>query len=392
MAHKIVFLTGTRADYGKLKSLMRQLSNNNMFQVYVYVTGMHLLEQYGNTWKEVKKDGYANIYVEDPKTVDSRMDVNLANVVLGFSKYVGGIKPDYIVIHGDRTDAFAGAIVGLLNNIKVIHIEGGELTGTVDDSIRHAITKLAHIHCTANEETKLRLIQLGEQEEKIHIIGSPDVDIMVSGDLPELVDIKQEYGITYEKYGILTYHPVVTESTDIKRKFGEVFKAVLDSQRNYIIIYPNNDLGSDTIIDLYVKSEGKYENLFFQKSFPFETFLVLLKNADFIIGNSSAGIREACVYGVPCIDIGSRQAGRYNPRVLRNICHVEEQYDAIRKAIEKAKEYRVKSRYFGLGNSAELFEQAVVEEIKADTKIQKCFVDTEETQKKLQKYINEVLF
>lgn len=390
---KIVFLTGTRADYGKIKALIRKLSANKNFVVYVYVTGMHLLKQFGSTWKQIVEDGYANVYVEHKNEISNRMDVNLANTILQFSNYIATIKPDYIAVHGDRTDAMAGAVVGLLNNIKVVHIEGGELTGTVDDSLRHAITKLAHVHCTANEETKYRLMQLGEEEGHIHIIGSPDIDLMLSDAIPDVSYVKAKYGIDFDDFSILMYHPVVTEIEDIDIKINTIMKAIDTSNKNYIVVYPNNDAGSDCIIRCYKNYQKKGQHkLYFEESFPFEEFLSLLKNADFIIGNSSAGIREACIYGVPCIDIGSRQNDRYDAHILRNIQHVDEQLEDILFAIRQVDQFRHKSFYFGNGDSAELFEQAIDREVRINSLIQKRFVDLDETQTRIKKYINEVLF
>lgn len=171
------------------------------------------------------------------------MDVNLANTILCFSHYIQDIKPDYIAVHGDRIDALAGAIVGMLNNIRVVHIEGGEVTGTVDDSIRHAITKISHVHFTANEESKARLIQLGENEEHIYIIGSPDIDIMLSDSLPTKEEVLGKYNIP-EDYAIFMYHPVVTEVDQIEGYMEEIGKAIEEDDRFYVFVYPNNDLGS----------------------------------------------------------------------------------------------------------------------------------------------------
>lgn len=151
---KIVFITGTRADYGKIKSVIKMLDNSNTFDVYIYVTGMHLLEKYGSTYIEIQKDGFNNIFLS--KRIDNSlsMDEILANNILQFTKFVKNIKPDMIFVHGDRVEAMAGAIVGALNNIYVSHIEGGEISGTIDESIRHAISKLANFHFVSNESSK----------------------------------------------------------------------------------------------------------------------------------------------------------------------------------------------------------------------------------------------
>lgn len=388
--NKIVFISGTRADYGKIKPLMQKLEADDCFELHIYVTGMHLLKEYGETYKEILNDGYQNVFIENGISLCSQMDVNLANTILCFSRYIQDIKPDYIAVHGDRIDALAGAIVGMLNNIRVVHIEGGEVTGTVDDSIRHAITKISHVHFTANEESKARLIQLGENEEHIYIIGSPDIDIMLSDSLPTKEEVLGKYNIP-EDYAIFMYHPVVTEVDQIEGYMEEIGKALEEDDRFYVFVYPNNDLGSDIIIKK-IDEVCKNRPCYLTKSFPFEEFLTLLKNCQFMMGNSSAGIRESCIYGIPTINIGSRQNQRFNPLILKNIISVPEDAACIQQAISEYRNYRFKSNYFGDGDSAELFMKAMHKEIESNVAIQKVFIDDEETVGKISNFINEVCF
>lgn len=221
-SRKVVFLTGTRADYGKLKSLMCEIKRHKEFELHIFVTGMHMLSKYGSTYMEVEKDGFDNIYKFVNTKINQGMDITLSNTILGFSNYVSEYQPDLIVVHGDRVEALAGAIVGALNNIKVAHIEGGEVSGTIDESIRHAITKFAHIHLVSNEEAKKRIIQLGEREDSVFVIGSPDIDIMFSDFLPTLEEVKEHYDIEFEEYGILMYHPVTTELDKLKKMFRKL--------------------------------------------------------------------------------------------------------------------------------------------------------------------------
>lgn len=306
---KIVFLTGTRADFGKLKSLISITQKSSNFEAFIFATGMHLNSKYGKTIDEVYKSGFSNIYPYINHDTIDNMDRTLAKTIDGFSHYIAEIKPDIIVVHGDRSEALAGAIVGSLNNILVAHIEGGEISGTIDELIRHAVSKMSHIHFVANDEAKRRLIQLGECNNSIFTIGSPDLDVMKKDSLPELKDVKKYYDINFEKYAIAMFHPVTTEYDDIIIHARNFVDALISSERNYIVIYPNNDLGSAEILQEY----KRLENLDNFKVFPstrFEYFLCLLKYAEFIIGNSSAGIREAPFYGLPTIDIGSRQNNR----------------------------------------------------------------------------------
>lgn len=371
---KIMFITGTRADYGKMKSLMKGIDRADNMEAYIFVSGMHLVDTYGRTYREVLKDRYKNTYIAYGLINSGNMSYDLGDEICQITGYVQNINPDMIVVHGDRIDALAGAIVGALNNIRVAHIEGGELSGTIDESIRHAISKLAHIHFVCNEDAKKRLMQLGESESRIYVIGSPDIDIMLSGTLPTLEEARERYEISFGNYGILMYHPVTTEYEVIGQKIEEVMSAIKESKRDYLIIYPNNDLGSEIILNAYRGLQDRKHYRIFQ-SIRFEYFLTLLKNADFMIGNSSAGVRETCVYGIPSIDIGSRQRGRYDCKVNQNIQHVAEEREDILRAIKQIDAYRQKATYFGDGNSTRRFLEIISKEQIWNHKIQKVFVD-----------------
>ena len=370
---KLLFITGTRADYGKIKSLITSVERSSLFEAYVFVSGMHLLEKYGSTYMEVQKDGYKNIYVDFSQTNIGNMSYDLGNVIQNLTAYVMHIKPDMIVVHGDRIDALAGAIVGALNNILVAHIEGGEVSGTIDESTRHAISKYAHIHFVCNEVAKRRLIQLGEESNRIFVIGSPDIDILISNSLPSIEDAKSWYEIPFEKWGILMYHPVTTEVGELRSKIREVVDAVISSKRNYIVIYPNNDMGTDIILNEYERLRNNNRFRLYP-SIRFEYFLTLLRHSDFMIGNSSAGVRETGVYGIPSIDIGSRQKGRYLD-TIGNIQHVNEDETEILNAIDCIDNYRIQSFEYGKGNSTEQFMKIVSKEDVWKISIQKKFID-----------------
>ena len=208
----ILFISGTRADFGKLKPLILRIKSENRFEVQVFTTGMHMLSRYGSTWQEVATvmGGALHPFLnQGPK--DS-MDQVLAKTISGISDYVRERSPDLIVVHGDRVEALAGAIVGSLNNTLVAHIEGGELSGTVDEILRHAISKLSQIHFVANEAAANRLLRMGESPSSVHTIGSPDIDILKSPDLPTSIEAKTHYEINFEEYNIVILHPVTTET------------------------------------------------------------------------------------------------------------------------------------------------------------------------------------
>lgn len=370
---KILFITGTRADYGKIKSLIQALEKEDGYEVFIFVSGMHLIEKLGNTYKEVLKDNYKNVYVDFAQSNRGIMSYDLGNIICDLTGYVKRVSPDMIVVHGDRIDALAGAVVGALNNIKVAHIEGGELSGTIDESIRHAISKFAHIHLVCNEEAKKRLIQLGEEEKRIYIVGSPDIDVMLSNGLPSLQKVREKYKIRFDQYAIFMYHPVTTEYPSLADKIRKVVSALIDSGKNYVVIYPNNDLGSELILNEYNRLKHNASFVVYP-SLRFEYFLTLLKNAEFMIGNSSAGVRETSIYGIPAIDIGSRQSGRYS-LVDSNVQHVEEEEEEIRSAILNYNKYRKVNHFYGEGNSTEKFLEIMKEEELWNFEIQKKFVD-----------------
>ena len=372
---RVLFITGTRADYGKIKSLMKRMDASPEYEVYVYVSGMHLLAKYGSTYKEVLKDKYQNVHVAFGQQYTQNMSYNMGNVLMSLSAYVEQISPDMILVHGDRIDALAGAVTGALNNILVAHIEGGEISGTIDDSIRHAVSKFAHLHFVCNEEAKNRIIQLGETRENIYVIGSPDIDVMMGEELPDIEEVKQYYDIEFDKYGIFMYHPVTTEVDELQEHMDEIVAALKASQKKFVVIYPNNDLGTDIILRKIGRELEGEENFRVFPSIRFEYFLTLLKKASVIIGNSSAGIRESGVYGIPAIDIGTRQQGRYSIRKLKNIQHVTENRDEILAAIENVGKYQVQCQSFGKGNSTELFLDVLGKQTIWNSDVQKKFVD-----------------
>ncbi len=371
---RIVFLTATRADFGKLKPLTRAIEDSEFFECHLFATGMHTLSTYGSTINEIRKEKYCNIYDYINQNHWDKMDIVLSNTVTGFSHYVNEVRPDMIVVHGDRIEALAGAIVGSLNNILVAHLEGGEISGTIDESLRHAITKLSHLHFVSNAKAKDRLRQLGESEERTFVIGSPDIDVMLSDILPSLKSVKHRYEINYERYGIFIYHSITTELDELENNIRNVVASLIKSGKNYIVLYPNNDIGTDIIMREYEKLKD-IVRFHILPSMRFEYFLTLLKNCDFIIGNSSAGIREAPVYGVPTINIGTRQRGRTSNNQIIN---VDEKVGKILQAIAKVKNKKPRCvKEFGNGRSCEKFYKILQRKKFWNISPQKMFVDVD---------------
>ncbi len=371
MNKKIIFVTGTRADWGKLKSLVEETASQN-FDVYLFITGMHNDPKYGNTYLDVQRVENVTFQRFNNKTDETTMDLTVSKTINGFSKYVEKINPDLIVVHGDRPEPLACAIVGSFKNILVAHIEGGEISGTIDELIRHSISKLSHIHFVSNKIAKDRLVQMGENEKSIFIIGSPDVDLMFSANLPTLSEAKQKYDIEYEEYAVCLFHPVTTEINYVIDQIECLTESLLESGKNYIIIYPNNDLGSKIIIKNYKSISS--EKIKILPSIRFEYFLTILKNSQFIIGNSSAGIREAPYYSIYSINIGTRQNKRDENNMIINVDFQKERIlDAIGKASNKVSTKPIKN--YGEGNSSKLFVEILNLDKFWHTENQKQFQD-----------------
>lgn len=372
MSKKIVFLTGTRADFGKLKSLIEGVIKEPELEAHIFATGMHMNSKYGRTVDEIRKCGYTNIFSYINHHDYDSMDTILAKTIDGFSGYIKELNPDLIVIHGDRVEALAGAIVGALNNILVAHIEGGEVSGTIDELVRHAVSKMSHVHFVANSIAKNRLIQMGELPQSIFEIGSPDVDVMLSDKLPSIEKVKVYYEIPFDNYSVVMFHPVTTEIDQIIDQAEQLVEALIESNKNYVVVYPNNDMGNDYILRSYKKLSNNERFLIFP-SLRFEYFLILLKHAEFIIGNSSAGIREAPYYGIPTINIGTRQNNR---SVTKDIINVDYSKVEILNAISLTNNVKLTPiNHYGDGKSDILFINELKKESFWNISKQKFFND-----------------
>jgi len=351
---KILFLTGTRADYGKLKALIYATKMHNNFEPIILATGMHIQKRYEYTYQEIVKDFKdIKVYKCSNQEITDSMDLVVAKTINVLNKNLKLIEPDLVVVHGDRVETLAASIYCNLHNILIAHIEGGEVSGTADESLRHATTKLSHIHFVSNSNAKKLLKRMGEIEKNIYVIGSPEVDIMVKKDLPSISEVRQRYNIKFQNYGILLFHPVTTlKKKEVEKQCANLFSAVKKSFKKFVIIFPNNDTNSNIIFKHMEELKNK-KNFKILPSLRFEYYLTLLKNSEFIIGNSSSGIREAPVYGVRSINLGNRQKNRTKNNFIKNLGFQEK---TIAKEIKKSKKNIKKAVFnFGKGNSAKMF-------------------------------------
>jgi UDP-N-acetylglucosamine 2-epimerase (hydrolysing) len=349
------FLTGTRADFGKLKPLIIGAARLPHIRVTVVATGMHLLEKYGSTVIEVRRlEPSVRVVEFSNQSEGDTMDRVLARTVDGLADLLDKDPPDLLVVHGDRVEALAGAAAGTLRNVPVVHVEGGELSGTVDGILRHAVSKLAHLHLVANDDAARRVVQLGEDPATVWPIGSPDIDVMLSDDLPTLDQVLADYEIPFDRYALVILHGVTTEDVDtIGAQARALVEVLRDGDLPAVVVYPNNDPGTEQILDAY-KSLADDPRFRVFPSLRFEAFLTLLRHSRMLIGNSSAGVREAPIYGVPSVNIGSRQRGRHHHET---IVHTGTTADEIAAGIAAAADMSPGegSLHFGHGRSAAHF-------------------------------------
>ena len=239
---RLLFVTGTRADFGKIEPLA-QAAIQNGFDVSFFVTGMHMMESYGLTKIEVNRLPGATVHEFVNQRPGDPQDVILAKTILGFSDFIVEDKPDLVLIHGDRVEALACALVCATNYVKCAHIEGGEVSGTIDEILRHCNSKLAYCHFVSSKTAGRRVQTLGESADSIHVIGSPELDIHAQPSGFMLQDVLDHYEISQSNYGICILHPVTSESDSMGQQAADLFRALTQSDKYFVVIKPNNDPG-----------------------------------------------------------------------------------------------------------------------------------------------------
>ncbi len=335
MKRKILYITGTRADYGLMKSVLKEIEEHPKLELEIVVTGMHLMEEFGMTINEIKKDGFKNHEIDATYEKDNKesMASFIGKFIQQLTKKAIEIKPDIILLLGDRGEMLAGAIVGTYLTIPVAHLAGGDITSTVDEHARHAITKLAHIHFPATEKSAERIIKMGEDPSNVFVVGAPGLDSILNGNLIEPTELSGKYNLDISKPILLVVqHPVTTEVDDAPDQIRETLEAILEFKHQTVLIYPNADAGGRKMIEV-IKDYEKYPFIKTFKSIPHKEYLSLMKMAGIIVGNSSSGIIEAPSFGLPVINIGSRQEGRQRAEYVIDVDYNKTQ---IKAAIKKA--------------------------------------------------------
>jgi UDP-N-acetylglucosamine 2-epimerase (hydrolysing) len=371
MTRHLLFLTGTRADFGKLEPLAAAARDAG-HQVTFFVTGMHMMDRYGLTRNEVRRMPGVAIHEFENQHEGDPQDLILARTVTGFSDFTKAAKPDLVVLHGDRIEALAGALVAATNYIRSAHVEGGEVSGTIDEVFRHCNTKLCTYHFVSSEAAARRVMALGEPEETIHTIGSPELDFHARASGVTLGEVRGRYAIPFADYGIAVFHPVTSEQDTISAQATALFGALDASGRNFVVIAPNNDPGSRDIFAVLDRlPTDRFRVL---PSMRFAHFSELMKNAACMVGNSSAGVREAPFLGLPSLDIGTRQSNRSEaPSVTA--CKAGNRAAILRFLTEHWGRQAASHDGFGQGTAAERFVMTLAKPAFWTLSLQKAFRD-----------------
>jgi len=335
---KICVVTGSRSEYGIFQLILKKIEESEKLDLLLLVTGIHLLKKYGNTINFIKKDGFSitkiiPMYEENDYKYDSLGNA-VGNAIINFTEALNELKPDLLLVIGDRYEPLTAVIAASTLSIPIAHIHGGDnvFKGQVDEQIRHAITKFAHIHFPATPKSYRRIILMGEEEWRIHMVGSPSIDMIYKEKLLSKEEICNKYGLNIsEKIILCVQHPNVFESEQAGEQMKITLQVLKDLKLQTITTYPNNDPGSHLIIkEIEDHREIPYFKLF--KNLERKDYLSLLKNADLLVGNSSSGLIESPIFKLPVVNLGNRNKGRES---AENVINVPHDYIEIRKAIIK---------------------------------------------------------
>jgi UDP-hydrolysing UDP-N-acetyl-D-glucosamine 2-epimerase len=334
---KIAVITGTRSEYGIFKSVLKELQANAEMRLSLIVIGMHLSPEFGYTVDEIEKDGYkigAKVAVLHDEDTKASMARSIGECLSRTAEALEKIEPDILLALGDRSEMLVGAVAATYMGIPIAHIHGGEVSGSVDEPVRHAITKLAHLHFAATKESADRIKKMGEEPWRVHVVGAPGLDLILSEEIPKPEKMAAKYELDFSKPVVLVLqHSVVTEADEAAGQIRKTLEAIKDLDLQTVLIYPNADAGGRSMIKS-IKEYEKYPFIKTFKSIPHEDYLGLMRLASVMVGNSSSGIIEAPSFALPVVNIGNRQIGRQRAGNVIDVSHDREEITrAVRKAL-----------------------------------------------------------
>ena len=335
---KIAVITGTRAEYGLLKNIMKEIENDTELELQIVVTGMHLSKKHGMTINEIIEDGF-HVNEKCPILLDydgkekNAMEIGIA--ISQFSNALNRLKPDIILILGDRYEAFAAATTAMALNIPIAHISGGEITeGAMDDQIRHGITKLSHIHFPGVEVYAENIRKMGEESWRVFNVGDPGIENIKLTKLMSSESLSENLGVNIDENTILvTYHPVTLELNDVEMQINNLIEALDKFDNTIVVTYPNSDNGGDKIIEALDNFASRKNNVHLFQSLGSLRYLSVMKLCGVIVGNSSSALVEAPYLKKSVVNIGNRQKGRL---MADNIINTDYSKEEIKLAIEKS--------------------------------------------------------
>lgn len=357
---KLALITSTRAEYGLLLPLIRAIEKEPQFSLQVIVTGTHLLKEYGETVRFIEKDGVPIAYRIPIMHNGSGQNEVIACAITEFDALYEKEKYDAVIVLGDRYELYGFCIPAMMQRIPIIHLHGGERTeGALDERIRHSITKMAALHFPSIPEYAKRIVQMGEDPRFVYPVGAIGLDNILSLKPVPREDLENEYGISFdEKTALVTFHPVTLDTKEQIRDQAEcVFSSLLLSGIKCIVTMPNSDTGGDIAVSVIERYSRMYpEQFIYRKSLGQINYLSVLRYVNAVIGNSSSGILEAPSFGIPTVDIGDRQRGRFAPKtVIHCDCEKEKIINAVNTAFSAEFRESIKGYVnpYGDGKTAE---------------------------------------
>lgn len=352
---KLCFITSSRADFGLIKPVIDEAKSRPEIEVQLIVTGTHLSKEHGYTVREIKDNINAQIEMLEHGDTTASIIKSMGNELIGLSQELDRLKPDLMVITGDRYEMLVAASACLVARIPVAHIYGGDITeGAFDDAIRHAITKMSHLHFASNDTARHRIVQMGELPETVFNTGSPSLDKIESMKFLSREELQEQLKIKFREFNLLiTFHPETLSGATVEEQAHQFIAALeqLDDSHTMIITMPNADPENGKIRDVLERFASNRDHVYLFESLGYLRYFSLLKNADMVIGNSSSGLYEAPSFKIPTVNIGDRQKGRIMAAsVVNTPCFTNEILHAIREA--KTLDCQNVENPYGKGGSA----------------------------------------